>query len=77
MAQHSFTDHKGRRVNKGDRVKVFRAPDGKQNWIGCTGEVTSIELPYEKLVQLFELDGQPKTYKDRFVYLPSDCLEKA
>lgn len=76
MGEYSFTDHRGRRVNKGDRVKVFKAPEGQKEWIGCTGEVTSIELPYEKLVQLFELKGAPKSYKERFVYHPSDYLEK-
>ena len=76
MAEHSFTDHRGHRINKGDRVKVFRAPEGKQEWIGCSGVVTSIELPYKNLVQLFELKGQPKSYKDRFVYHPAEYLEK-
>ncbi|QJD50947.1 hypothetical protein KNV00_gp072 [Streptomyces phage Bmoc] len=38
--------------------------------------VTSIKLPYESLVQLFDLEGQPKSYKDRFVYHPAEFLEK-
>lgn len=77
MAQYSFTDHKGRRVNKGDRVKVFRAPKGKENWIGCTGVVTSVVLPGgDNQIQLFDLQGKPASYKDRFVYHPHEYLEK-
>ncbi len=76
MEVYSFTDHRGRRVNKGDRVRVFKAPKGNEAWIGCTGVVTSIKLPYESLVQLFDLKGQPKSYKDRLVYHPAEFLEK-
>lgn len=78
MAEYSFTDHRGRRVNKGDRVKVFRSPKGKEDWIGCTGIVTSVILPGgDNLIQLFDLEGKPKSYKDRFVYHPHQYLEKA
>ncbi|WNM74856.1 hypothetical protein SEA_PINKIEPIE_234 [Streptomyces phage PinkiePie] len=77
MADYSFTDHRGRRVNKGDRVKVFRAPKGKEDWIGCTATVTSVVLPYKSLVQLMDLKDQPSSYKDRFVYHPHEYLEKA
>ncbi|ASR76620.1 hypothetical protein SEA_TRIBUTE_230 [Streptomyces phage Tribute] len=75
--EYSFTDHKGRRVNKGDRVKVFRAPKGQEAWIGCTATVTSIALPYKQLIQLMDLNGQPSDYTDRFVYHPHEYLEKA
>jgi hypothetical protein len=75
--EYSFTDHKGKRVNKGDRVRVFRAPKGHEDWIGCTGEVTSIVIPSgDNLVQLFELRNKPDGYKDRFVYHPYQYLEK-
>lgn len=78
MAEYSFTDHRGRRVCKGDRVKVFRTPRGKEAWKGCTGVVTSIVLPGgDNLVQLFDLEGKPKDYPDRFVYHPHEYLEKA
>lgn len=77
MAEYSFTDHKGRRVNKGDRVKVFRAPKGMEDWIGCTGKVTSVIIPSgDNLIQLFDLKDKPASYTDRFVYHPHQYLEK-
>ncbi|QDK03044.1 hypothetical protein KNU71_gp073 [Streptomyces phage Braelyn] len=74
--EYSFTDHKGNRVNKGDRVKVYRTPKGQEEWVGATGEVSSIKLPYQELVQLFNLRDVPKDYTDRFVYHPAEYLEK-
>lgn len=51
---------------------------GQEEWIGCTGVVTSVVLPGgDNLVQLFDLENKPKSYKDRFVYHPHQYLEKA
>lgn len=74
--EYSFTDHKGRKVHKGDRVKVFRTPKGMDEWKGCSGEVSSIALPGDGLILLFALKGQPSNYTDRFVYHPRQYLEK-
>lgn len=76
--EYSFTDHKGRRVNKGDRVKVFRTPKGQEDWKGSSGMVSSVVIPGgDNLVLLFDLKDQPKNYKDRMVYHPHQYLEKA
>jgi hypothetical protein len=75
--EYSFTDHKNNRVHKGDRVKVFRTPKGQENWIGCTGVVSSIVLPGgDNLVLLFSLRNTPQNYTDRMVYHPHQYLEK-
>ncbi|QGH76494.1 hypothetical protein SEA_DAUBENSKI_227 [Streptomyces phage Daubenski] len=78
MADYVFTDHKGKKVHRGDRVKVYRTPKGQEAWLNCKGTVTSIVLPGgDNLVQLFDLDGKPSSYSDRFVYHPYQYLEKA
>lgn len=75
--EYSFTDHKQKPVHKGDRVRVFSAPKGKEAWVGATGIVSSIVLPGgDNLIMLFDLKDKPKGYTDRMVYLPHQNLER-
>lgn len=75
--EYSFTDHRHKLVQKGDEVRIFSAPHGKNEWVGVTGVVSSIVLPGgDDLVMLLQLKDTPKGYNDRMVYIPKQHLER-
>lgn len=78
MSNYSFTDHKGNRVNKGDKIKVYRAPAGLNEWVGFTGVLMSIVLPGpDKQVMVSRISGVPKSWTNKgMIYFPYEYLEK-
>lgn len=79
MSNYSFTDHKGNRVHKGDKVTVYRAPAGMSDWIGFKGMLMSVVLPgSEKQVMVSRISGVPKSWTQKgMIYFPHRYLEKA
>ncbi len=78
MSNYSFTDHKGNRVSKGDKVRIHSAPKGMSDWIGFKGVLMSVVLSGpEKQVMVSRISGVPASWEQPgMIYFPHRYLEK-